>query len=131
MPYKSDAQRRYFHAAEARGEIKQSTVEEFDKASKGMKLKDHVQKLYKGGLISPEEHEEFNARYSLADGKEEKSEQAMPAMGAHPESSMPSRGPDEYLTSTYNDYRNDAEPEEMTEPSREFLDALRKKKRSY
>jgi hypothetical protein len=38
MPYKSRAQQRYFHAAEARGEIKPSTVEEFDKASKGKKL---------------------------------------------------------------------------------------------
>jgi len=38
MPYKSDAQRRFFHAAEARGDIPASTVEEFDKASKGHKL---------------------------------------------------------------------------------------------
>lgn len=38
MPYKSDQQRKYFHAAEARGEIPEATVKEFDKASKGMKL---------------------------------------------------------------------------------------------
>jgi hypothetical protein len=38
MPYKSDAQRRFFHAAEARGDIKPSTVKEFDAASKGKKL---------------------------------------------------------------------------------------------
>lgn len=49
MPYKSDAQRRYFHAAAARGEIKQSTVEEFDKASKGKKLREYVSKLPKKG----------------------------------------------------------------------------------
>ncbi len=38
MPYKSDAQRKYFHAAEARGEISKKTVDEFDKTSKGKKL---------------------------------------------------------------------------------------------
>lgn len=42
MPYRSDAQRKYFHAAEARGEIKPSVVSEFDKASKGMKLPEYV-----------------------------------------------------------------------------------------
>lgn len=132
MPYKSDAQRRYFHAAEARGEIKPSTVKEFDQASKGMKLKDHVKKLYEGGLIDESEYGDFNARYSLSDGKEQKSEQVQPGMGQHPESSMPSKGPDEYLTTLFNDYRDDAEPEEMREdePSVEFLDALRRRKRS-
>lgn len=38
MPYKSDRQRRYFHAAEARGDISSKTVDEFDQASKGKKL---------------------------------------------------------------------------------------------
>lgn len=42
MPYKSQAQERYFHAAEARGEIKPSVVNEFDKASKGMKLPEKI-----------------------------------------------------------------------------------------
>ncbi len=41
-PYKSDAQRRYFHAAEARGDISPSTVKEFDAASKGKKLPEKV-----------------------------------------------------------------------------------------
>jgi len=45
MPYKSDAQRRYFHAAEARGEISPSTVKEYDKASKGKKLPEKVKKF--------------------------------------------------------------------------------------
>lgn len=36
MPYASDSQRRLFHAKEARGEMKHSTVSEFDKASIGM-----------------------------------------------------------------------------------------------
>ena len=38
MPYKSDAQRRKFHAMENRGEISHATVKEWDKASKGKKL---------------------------------------------------------------------------------------------
>jgi len=38
MPYKSAAQRRYFHAAEAQGKISPATVAEFDQASKGKKL---------------------------------------------------------------------------------------------
>lgn len=42
MPYKSDSQRRYFHAAEQRGEISKKTVNEFDKASKGKKLPEKV-----------------------------------------------------------------------------------------
>lgn len=33
MPYKSKKQQRYMHAAAARGEIKQSVVEEFDRAT--------------------------------------------------------------------------------------------------
>lgn len=38
MPYVSDKQRKYFHAAEARGEMKPSVVREFDAASKGKAL---------------------------------------------------------------------------------------------
>lgn len=39
MPYKSDAQRKFFHTATAKKEgISDKTVKEFDKASKGMKL---------------------------------------------------------------------------------------------
>jgi len=38
MPYKSDAQRRFFHAAEKRGEIRHKTVQEYDQASKGKDL---------------------------------------------------------------------------------------------
>ena len=41
-PYKSDAQRRYFHYAEKAGKIKPSVVKEFDQASKGKKLPEHV-----------------------------------------------------------------------------------------
>lgn len=54
MPYKSDAQRKYFHAAEARGEIEPKVVKEFDKASKGKKLPEHakfskIKNMWKGG----------------------------------------------------------------------------------
>ena len=42
MPYKSEAQRRFFHAAESRGEIDPKTVKEYDKASKGKKLPEKV-----------------------------------------------------------------------------------------
>jgi hypothetical protein len=38
MPYKSDAQRRKFHAMLNRGEIDKATVDEWDQASKGKKL---------------------------------------------------------------------------------------------
>ena len=42
MPYKSNAQRRKFHAMEARGEISPKVVAEYDAASKGKKLPEHV-----------------------------------------------------------------------------------------
>jgi hypothetical protein len=44
MPYKSEAQRRKFHAMERRGEISHKTVREFDKSSKGKHLPEHVKK---------------------------------------------------------------------------------------
>ncbi|HNJ38407.1 MAG TPA: hypothetical protein PL071_10390 [Nitrosomonas sp.] len=42
MPYKSDAQRRLFHHLLSKGKIKKETVEEFDKASKGKNLVEHL-----------------------------------------------------------------------------------------
>lgn len=47
MPYKSDAQRKKFHAMEERGEINPKVVKEFDKASKGKKLPNKVKKKTK------------------------------------------------------------------------------------
>ena len=44
MPYKSDAQRRFFHYAESKGKIYPKTVKEFDKASKGKDLPEKVKK---------------------------------------------------------------------------------------
>lgn len=48
MPYKSQAQRRYFHAMLAKGEMSNKTVDEFDKASKGKKL---PEKKNQGGYL--------------------------------------------------------------------------------
>ena len=42
MPYKSDAQRKKFHVLEKEGKISHKTVAEFDRASKGKKLPEHV-----------------------------------------------------------------------------------------
>ena len=47
MPYKSEAQRKKFHAMEARGEISKKVVDEYDKASKGKKLPEKVKKKKK------------------------------------------------------------------------------------
>lgn len=44
MPYKSDAQRRKFHALLAEGKISAKTVKEYDDASRGMKLPERVKK---------------------------------------------------------------------------------------
>lgn len=44
MPYKSNAQRKKFHAMEAEGKIDPATVAEFDAASKGKKLPERVTK---------------------------------------------------------------------------------------
>jgi hypothetical protein len=44
LPFKSEAQRKFMNAAAARGEIKQSTVNEFNKTSKGMHFPEHVKK---------------------------------------------------------------------------------------
>jgi len=43
MPYKSDAQRRFFHSpGAAKAGLTESKVKEFDKASKGKKLPEKV-----------------------------------------------------------------------------------------
>ena len=44
MPYVSDAQRRYFHANAAKLEKEGVNIAEWDKASKGLKLPEHVKK---------------------------------------------------------------------------------------
>ena len=43
-PYKSNAQRKKFHAMEEKGEISQAKVKEWDKTSQGMHLPEHVAK---------------------------------------------------------------------------------------
>jgi len=42
MPYKSDAQRKKFHALLAEGKIAPEVVAEYDKASKGKKLPERI-----------------------------------------------------------------------------------------
>ena len=49
MPYKSEAQRRKFHAMLQRGEISVQTVEEYDRASKGRRLPERVRKKKRKG----------------------------------------------------------------------------------
>lgn len=53
MPYKSNKQRKFFHAAEERGEMSPKVVKEFDKASKGKKLPEKASKkgYFSGGKI--------------------------------------------------------------------------------
>lgn len=110
MPYKSDAQRRYFHAAEARGDIKKKTVDEFDQASKGKHL---PEKLWEGGYAEGGDvespiyeyemtHHEMNmppevrAKYSgYADGgpvSPEDAEKIARSMGMPPKPKMMSEG---------------------------------------
>lgn len=50
MPYKSDAQRRLFHYKESKGEISPKVVNEFDKASKGMKLPERIEEDHKKNI---------------------------------------------------------------------------------
>lgn len=51
MPYRSDAQRKFFHTKTARKKgITSAKVKEYDAASKGMKLPEHVSKSIKGQL---------------------------------------------------------------------------------
>ena len=49
MPYKSQAQRGKFHQLEREGKISHATVEEFDQASKGLKLPLHVRAKKRSG----------------------------------------------------------------------------------
>lgn len=50
MPYQSDAQRKYFHVAEKRGDISAKVVREFDRQSKGMKLPERKRKTLSEAL---------------------------------------------------------------------------------
>lgn len=47
MPYASKAQARFFHAAAARGDIKASTVKEFDKSTNFKRLVARVRRKKK------------------------------------------------------------------------------------
>ena len=53
MPYKSDAQRRFFHTPTAKKKgITPDQVKEFDQASKGMDLPDHAAHMKKNPHIT-------------------------------------------------------------------------------
>lgn len=56
MSYSSDAQRKFFHTdtAKAAG-ITGDEVKEFDKASKGKELPEHVKKMDEGGVAEPDD----------------------------------------------------------------------------
>lgn len=56
MPYKSEAQRRKFHAMESRGEISPKTVNEFDRASRNKKLPEKKKKTEKSQPSSSSVH---------------------------------------------------------------------------
>jgi hypothetical protein len=59
LPFKSESQRKFMNAAAARGDIKQSTVDEFNKASKNMKLPKKVkQHLDEGGQVKSKEEKD-------------------------------------------------------------------------
>src|SRR4029077_11975326 len=56
MPYKSEAQRKFFHTNTAKeAGITSSDVKEFDKASKGKELPEHVKKMAEGGIAEPDD----------------------------------------------------------------------------
>jgi hypothetical protein len=137
MPYKSDAQRRFFHAAEARGEIKPSTVHEFDEASKGKKLPEHVKKMYEGGLIDHEEYEDFKARYQLQDGEEHKADQEHPDFSEdsgsrhepHHESDLPSPGHSHMSQEVGEEYTPTESSEGDLISREEFVNAVKRDKR--
>lgn len=48
MPFSSDKQRRFMNWAASKGKIKQSTVNEFNKESKGLDLSELAPKMPKG-----------------------------------------------------------------------------------
>ncbi len=53
MPYKSDAQRKKFHVLLGQGKIAKAIVDEYDQASKGKKLPEHVKKKPAGHPLAP------------------------------------------------------------------------------
>lgn len=56
MPYSSDAQRKFFHTDTAKkAGITGAEVKEFDQASKGKELPEHVKKMDEGGIAEPDD----------------------------------------------------------------------------
>ena len=53
MPYRSDAQRKKFHVLLKQGKISESVVDEYDKASKGLRLPEHAKKSRHSDKVAP------------------------------------------------------------------------------
>lgn len=77
MPYRSEAQRRYFHTAAARrAGISAATVAEFDNASRGKKLparRGKKMKMKPKGVGMKRSHRESAARLAAARASRKKS----------------------------------------------------------
>lgn len=63
MPYKSQAQAGKFHELLKEGKISQATVDEFDHASKGMKLPERVAPKKKSATIKVQRLSDLNEIY--------------------------------------------------------------------
>jgi len=122
MPYKSNAQRKYFHYLEEKGKMPKKVVDEFDMASKGKDLPEH---MYEGGMpMDDEDHEmgEYNWHRYNSTGEPHTNdkfddEQDMEFMfgggivpGEHGSQKMPAFG--EHPESHYGEVDNDADDEE-------------------
>lgn len=108
MPYKSDAQRRYFHAAEERGDISSKTVNEFDKASKGKKLPEYKNKKKKAAQ---------DILKHMSDGGmvESPEKQTLGQAIGYPGASHPKPMPPKYMSEGgFVDYENEPDNEEFS-----------------
>lgn len=70
MPYKSGSQRRYFHYLEEQGKMPKKTVDEFDEASKGMELPEHLAYGGEVGLTDPMGDEAYQEKQSDEDDEQ-------------------------------------------------------------
>lgn len=72
MPYKSDAQRKFFHSEGAqKAGISDEQVKEFDQASKGMKLSKKAKSQHDGKSLL----EHIGAHQAVKDAKRQKKKQ--------------------------------------------------------
>lgn len=73
MPFKSQAQQRYFHYLESKGKMPKKTVDEFDNVTDFDHLPEHVKKYYRGGFVKddepPHESEMTGVDHSMPPGE--------------------------------------------------------------